>query len=255
MNDQSLIVENVWSHPRETNVHFLQKCCLYVQVRNKLGRSVRIEGIECRFESEDGVKPYIPSQRHIEDLQHGYLSDPIAIEFEADLALKAYTNYYHIIISYDDGNKRTLDYDPKKFFVFYPLGHARRQFFISHKDPQDTNIGRQLAGFLSKLGFIGYLSEDDHRPGIDLWKEKIPAAISASIGVVILWTSNAAKDPSKILRELEMAKLNGKPLILAPQRGIRVPKKFPRRIEYFRFKDPLSDVELKGLALSIHTTD
>ncbi len=215
---------------------------------------MRIEKVECRFQSESGLDAYIASQTHFENLEQGYLSNPIPIEFEADLALRAYTNYYHILIYYDDGNKRVFDYDPQRFLVFYPLGHAHQQFFISHKDPQDTNIGRQLAGFLNKLGFIGYLSEDDHRPGLDLWKEKIPAAVAASIGVVILWTSNAAKDPAKILRELEMAKSNKKPLIMAPEKGVSTPKKFPKKIEYFRFKHPLTDGELKRLALSIHAT-
>ncbi len=254
MNDQHLIVEKVWSHPPQAYVHFLQKCCLYVQVRNKSRRPLQIEGVECHFELDDIGDIYVPSQKHFEHLQPGQLSTPITVEFEADLAIKAYTNYYHIVIFYDDGAKKTVDYNPQKFFVFHPLGRPEQSFFISHKDPQDTDIGRQLAQFLNKLGLDGYLSEDDNRPGMDLWKEKIPAALSTSIGVVFLWTSNAAKDPANIYRELEMAKSKGKRLIMAPEAGVPVPETFPQGIEYFRFRDPLARTELKRLALSIHRT-
>jgi hypothetical protein len=202
---------------------------------------------------EGGVEAYTPSKTHFETLLEGHLSDPIAVEFEADLALKAYTNYYRIVIYYNDGVQKSLEHNPQKFLVFYPLGHGEQQFFISHKDPEDTSIAQQLAGFLKKLGLTGYLAEDDHSPGIHLWDEKIPAAISASIGVIILWTPNAVKNPANIKHEIQIAKSKRKRLIMALKRGSRSPKSFPKRIEYFSYDRRLVAKQLKSLAVFIYS--
>ena len=256
MADTNIIVEKVWPYPLENYIPFLAKCSLYVQVRNKSGHPVRIEKVECHFEMEKGVEAYVPSRTYYETLQHGHLSNPIAVEIEADLALKAHTNFYRIVISYYDGKKKTFEYDPQRFLVFCPLGQEVKQFFISHKDRQDTERAQCLAGFLSKLGFIGYISEDDHRPGMDLWSEKIPQAISGSIGVIILWTSRAAKNPKNIYREITIAKSKRKRLILAREKGVRIPRAFPKKkFEYHPFERPLSITQLKKLACHIYETD
>ena len=254
MTTQTLVIEKIWSYPPESCVFFLEKCGIYMQIRNRSGHTLRLEKVECHFETEDGVEPYIPSRIHFETLEHGHLSGAIRVDFEADLALKAHTNYYRIVIYYHDGDRKVLEYSPQKFLVFYPLGPGEQHFFISHKDDEDTNVGRHLAGFLKKLGFIGYLSEDDHRPGMDLWQEKIPVAVASSIGVIILWTSNAAKNPAKIYREIEMAKSNGKRLIMAPEQGVGIPDVFPIEIEYFRLENPITTSQLKKLACSIEET-
>ena len=144
-----------------------------------------------------------------------------------------------------------MEHTPHKYLIFHPLGDPEQQFFISHKDPEDTNIGQKLKHFMGKLGLKGYLSEEDKRPGVDLWKEKIPPAVTASIGVVILWTSNAANKPENIYRELELAKSCRRRLIMAPEHGVPVPDGFPGGIEYLEF-NPKNPDELKRLAISIY---
>lgn len=256
MTDADLIVETVWSSEQKNNNHvfFLNRFCISVQARNNTGRTIRIEKVECHFKVEDGMQAPIFSGTCGENIKDNNLS-LISVWCDADLALKAHTNNYHIVIFYHDGKKKTFEYDPQKYLIFSPLGPGERHFFISHKDPQDTKRARCLAGFLSKLGFVGYISEDDHRPGMDLWPEKIPQAISDSIGVIILWTSRAAKNPKNIYREITLAKSKRKRLILAQEKGAQGPRAFPKKkFEYHPFERPLSITELKKLACYIHET-
>jgi hypothetical protein len=255
MAESELIVERVWTSSKELDVSFLERFCIYVQIRNKSGRILRIEKIECHFQIEEGVKPYVPSKSCGENLSDGHLSSPISVWFDADLAFKAYTNQYRIVISYNDGKKKTLEHDPQKFLVFNPLGPGEPKFFISHKDPEDTERARRLAGFLKKLGFAAYVSEDDHRPGMDLWGKKIPEAISDSIGIIILWTARAAKSPANIYREIALAKSKKKRLILSKEKKLRPPRAFPKKkTEYYPFNRPFDFTQIKELAYHIHET-
>lgn len=254
MNAEDLEVEKVRSYP-EWSAFFLEKCAIYIQIRNKSDRSIQIEKVECKFQCEDSIEPYVPNITPYMTLQPGHLSRPIRVEFEADLALRTGTNNYRIIIQYRDDILKIFEHDPRKFLIFSSLSPGEENFFISHKDPEDTDIGRQLAHFLKKLGFAGYLSEDDYRPGVDLWMEKIPVAIESSIGVIILWTSRAAKNPDNIYREINIAKSMGKRLIMAREEWITAPDIFPKEIEYYRFKEnPISMADLKKLACTIEDT-
>ena len=225
-----------------------------MQARNNTGRTIRIEKVECHFQVEDGMQAPIFSGTCGENIENNNLSRIISVWCDADLTLKAYTNKYRIVIFYHDGKKKTFEYEPQKYLIFSPLGPEERHFFISHKDPEDKERARHLASFLRKLGFVGYISEDDHRPGMDLWPEKIPQAVSDSIGVIILWTSHAAKNPKNIYREITLAKSKRRQLILAKEKGVRGPRAFPKKKEYHTFERPLSITQLKKLACYIYET-
>ncbi len=253
MITEELVVEAVWSSP-ETSALFLGLCEIYVQIRNKSNHPIQIQKIECHFQCEEDVEPCTPDYTPHLTLKPGEISSPIPITFNADLVLKMYTNSYVIIIQYRNDDIKILKHDPRKFIIFKPRGPHEKLFFISHKDHEDTEISRWLAQFLQKLGFIGYMSEDDRRPGINLWKEKISNAIKTSVAVIILWTSRAAKNPDNIYREIEIANSFGKRLILSPEQGVTVPDNFSKDIEYYQFEKPISKSELKKLACSIEET-
>ncbi len=253
MNDENIIIEKVWSDP-ERSAHFSEKCCIYVQIKNKAQHPIQIEKVECLFQYDNEDERYIPCITPFLTLEPGHYSHPLRIEFEVDLALRAYSNFYQIVVHYRDDDLKAIVHDPHKYIVFNRIEHDGKMFFISHKDDEDSQVSRRLAEFLKKLGFIGYMSEDDHRPGMDLWGEKIPEAIKSSVGVIILWTSNAAARPSKIKREIKIAKSSKKRLIMMREKGVRIPKIFPKKIEWYEFEGPISIAELKKLARSIEDT-
>lgn len=248
--NKDLTIESIWSSP-DVYVLFMELCQIYVQIRNELDRPVQIQKIECIFQYEDATEPYIPSVTPYLTIEPGHLSDYFRLEFKADLALKADTNTYRIAIHYRDNVVKKIEYNPHKFIILKPSGPNEKLFFISHKDPEDRDIGRKLAHFLKKLGFKGYLSEDDRKPGMDLWKEKIPSAIQSSIAMIILWTTSAAKSPEYIYREIDIARSGSKPLILACETSVEVPSDFPKDREYYAVQHPISTSELKTLACDI----
>ncbi len=252
--NEDLTIQAIWSSP-EVYVLFLELCQIYVQVRNNLDRPVQIEKIECFFQCEDDVEPFIPIITPYLTVAPHHHSDKFRLEFKADLALKSGTNTYSIVIHYRDNNVvKKIEYNPHKFIILQPSGPNEKLFFISHKDREDTGVGRKLAHFLGKLGFKGYLSENDRKPGVDLWKEKIPSAIQSSIAMIILWTTSAAKNPENIYREIDIAKSCGKPLIMAREKDVAVPSDFPEDIEYYPVQSPVSTSELKNLACDIENT-
>jgi hypothetical protein len=207
---------------------------------------------ECLFQVEPEFAPFVPAVDCHEVLQPNWLSSVIGIDFEADLALKSMTNTYGIKVSYFDHDNRVIVPDTHPYIVFNPLGQNNPHLFISHKDPEDTMPCRRLRDFLKKVGFEGYLSEDDHRPGVDLWTGKIPSAIEGSRGVVILWTEHAARNPNNIYREIDLAKGLSKPLILASESGLDIPDRLSKAVEYHHLEHPVAIADLKKLAAGIY---
>lgn len=243
--DGEIVVERIWVHNADVSIPFLNRCCVYVQLRNRLDRPTRIEKVECHFTLDQGMGSYIPVAGHSQTLDPGQLSDPIAINFEADLSLTAYTNAYRLAIEYNDGAKKRIEHDPRKYLVFTPLGPCDQLLFISHMDPEDTRLGRHLVHFLKKIGFNGYLSEDDRRPGSDLWGDKIPKAIKDSLAVIFLWTRQAAGKPDNLLRELHLANAAKRAIVVAIEPDIPLPPTFSKEREYYRFNRAVNIRELK----------
>ncbi len=252
-NQHTIVIEDVGSIP-PANAFFLMPCTIYVRIRNKTNESVLVENVKCQLEVDEGFEPFTPSVTPFVRLEREHLSPLIPIEFIADISLKGYSNFYKLDATYNNSERKTLTHDPRRYIIFNPQGSGGKQFFISHRDPEDTGLARSLANLLGKLGFKGYISEDDPRPGLKLWEQKIPMAIASSVGIVILWTLKAAQQPENIIREIEIAKKEEKPLFMAPEQDVEIPAVFPKEIEYYRFTKSISPTELKNLALSIDAT-
>jgi hypothetical protein len=235
-------------------VVYTESCNIYAQVWNRADKPILIEKVECIFECEADVPPFTPSVTPFLDLEAGHLSSPpMRVHFDVGLALCKYTNRYTIRIHYKkEGVSQTSEYVSGRSLIIEPLSPADRHFFISHKDPENTERGSHLSDFLNKLGFRGYLSELDHSPGLDLWREKIPQAIESSIALIVLWTSHESNSPHSVIREIEIANLLGKRIILARESGISVPEAlFNRDIEYFPCESPIKKDKMMHLALSL----
>lgn len=251
MPGNGLEIVSVWSIPKDY-AYFTQRGQIYVQVRNTSEHDIEFEKIECLFKSEEGLEPYIPAVEVLLSLEPGELSPPVFIDFDFDLALKPSQNRYLIKIYYSSGN--VLEYDPRNSILINPVCPPKKKFFISHKDPTDTDISRTLAAFLFKLGLVGYLAEDDRRPGLDFWDGKIIPGIEGGIGTIVLFTSSAENDPDNIVREIEISKEKRKPLILVLEPGVGKPRNFPAGIEYYLLETQINSNAVKKLAWWVYDT-
>jgi len=254
MSEENVLIEDVTSIPN-TRAFFQLPCTVSVRIRNKTAHPILIEEVGCELEVDQGFDSFVPSVAPFIQLAPSHLSLPISIEFIADVSLKQFSNFYKITLKYSNSERTRMRLDLKgKYFTFYPSGSGSKQLFISHKEPEDSDLARNLAHLLGKIGFKGYLSEDDHRPGLRLWEEKIPMSIRTSVGLVLLWTANASANSVNLLREIEMAKEAGIYLFPALEPGTDIPAALPKEVEYYRFSSCISSKELRSITISIDAT-
>lgn len=241
MNAEELELESHWFYP-PLSVCYLQKAQLTIQIRNTSDVAQRLEKIECHFECEDNFTQYVPFVEPYVVLDPQELSSPIYIDFQIDLALKSSNNRYRITVFYSESKK--IEFDPKKHFLINSI-KITPTMFISHKDPEDTKLCRVLKMLLYKVGINAFLAEDVHYLGKDFWGEKIIPAIKNSIAAIIMFTQNAQRDPSNILKEIGISSAYKKPLILGLESSVEIPDGFPHNIEYYRFGQTTDPNQMK----------
>lgn len=250
-----IVIETIWSNPKQ-DVHFLDWCSVSLQLRNTSETTVRIEEVECLFDTEDGntFSPHSTKPQELKPKQRS--PEPISIEFEASLSLIAGTNSYKIRVHYrHNHNSRILEHDPFKYFILYPRGVNDKFFFISHRDPEDSDLARRLIGYLRKLGYDGYIAEDDPNPGIELWDEKIPPKVKSCFAIIVLWTSSALKEPANLIREIDLGQSLGKRIVILKEDGIALPDSFSKTREHFTVTNPIPTSSLIGLVKSLERMD
>ncbi len=250
MTEPGLALENCRSLP-ETNIVYLQSGQVHPEFRNRSDFSVEIERVTCAFQTETGLKPYEVSVAEPQALAPRQLA-AFQIPFRASLALVQYTNSYSFVV---EGRAQGMEF--KKVFPrcgYLLIHHVRspnRHFFISHKDPENTDLAKRLAHYLRKIGFNGFVAEEEKRPGLDLWVEKIIPAIDGCMGFIVLWTEEAMARPENVLRELDRAKERDKRLLLLIEREAKVPQAFPSSVEYVRVPSKANDQDLIDLVTNI----
>jgi hypothetical protein len=250
------LIIDTW--PLKDNCAFyLDSCQINVRFRNRTSETLAINRIECSFECDEGMEPFkvVLSEATV-TLQPGYQCRPIRVIFQVDLTLKPDSNFYRLRIFYfKSGEGKILDHDPKKYIRFDRLGTGEKRFFISHKDPEDSEACHKLSRFLDKLGYVGYLSEKDLKTGLDLWKVKIPNAIKNSHCLIVFWTSQAALAPGRVYEEISLAKLYHKKIILARENGLTLPEGISVEQEWYHNHELTQDSALKEFAVSIEGSD
>ncbi len=97
-----------------------------------------------------------------------------------------------------------------------------------------TQLGARLDHHLIKIGFRGYLAENDKSPGLDIWNDKIIPNINVCVALVVLWTVEAVKDSKRILREVKRAKRQKKKIIVLAEKDVKIHKLFKGTKEYCR---------------------
>lgn len=223
-------------------------------LRNHSGSSVVVEKVELWFKAESGLQNPRYSVSKPTPIGPGCRSSVLSLSFEADLALYAGTNYSTIKVRYSvaggpDG-EALFDNPDAPYIILNPVPPLE-SFFISHKDPQDTKTAGELARYLGKVGFQGYVAECDPRPGDDIWKDKILPNIDACVGMIVLWTADACASPGRIIREVNRAKKSDKKIILVADRGTAIPPVLGKDTEYTESKACISSADLVQLVSGI----
>jgi len=255
MKPLKLKLENCWSIPKE-NIAFLDEGLIFVELKNNSTSTIKIKKIRIRFQAEEGFLPFEISEKTPIELKPKNIVK-VEFPFIAELQLKHYTNTYSILVNFEQKNIKnsiTFTNTPSNYIVIHSIRPIKKKIFISHKDPDDTLLGEKLNLLLAKIGFKGYLAENDRRPGLNIWKDKIYPTINESTAVIVLWTPNAFKNPGRILREVKYAKKKQKTIILLTEKGIKIPRTFPRKKEYVRIKGKIMDRDLIELVIDIEKT-
>ena len=231
--NHDLSLDDCWSFP-EMYVPYLKKSVIYAEFKNNSDKIIEIKKISCQFRS-NGFEPYSPSTHILVSIQPNSL-EQIQIPFVADMSLPMGTITYSITASYKkvgSSKSTTVTYEaPTRSIIVNPIRVTSKYFFISHKDPEDTDLATKLDFYLRKIGLEGIVSENDRRPGLDYWNEKIFPSIDYCLALIVIWTSNASKDYKNIFREVKYAKKNGKIIIPLIERGVAIPKLFENSNEY-----------------------
>jgi hypothetical protein len=270
-----LTLEHCWVIPK-SELYYLNEGSINAEFRNIPSSSITVEDVVCRFQTEEGLVPYV-YEAHADKKARVESNHRVTIKipFVAELCLKGGTNVYSFSISYERSESEEIFtlamHAPsvENFVIIYPLrGQSDKCFFISHKIPEDTALATKLDHYLQKIGFKGWLAEANLRPGLDIWSEKIMPTIKNEncIGIIALWDSLAIKGPDAMIRELKYAKDCSKKQILLVERALvehdkggkrdlGLPTVFQKRKEYQRsLGATITEIDLVHLVMSIGQT-
>jgi len=235
---QELSITGCWIDPH-SNITYLEKAEFRVEIKNDSKHTLEIIKISCRFEAENDLPPHIFSREPMISIKPGNISSLIKIPFTVDLSLREATNYSLLEITYRyaksvDLITATFGYPDTRYLIIKSVHSPEKHFFISHKDPVQTQLGTKLDYHLIKIGFRGYLAENDKSPGLDIWNDKIIPNIDGCVALVVLWTAEATKDSKRILREVKRAKRQKKKIIVLAEKDVKIHKIFKGTKEYYR---------------------
>jgi hypothetical protein len=234
----------------------LEEGYIHVELKNNSDRTVEITNVLCRFQTEKGLKPYEPHTSPMLSIKPRNLSPRIQSPFVAELSLTEATNSYTVVVTYrnlEASDLFTATF-PLRYILIDPVRPVERFFFVSHKDPQDSKLAAKLNDYLMKIGFKGYLAEEEKRPGLEIWQDKIIPAIGGCVALIVLWTSNAAIDSGNMLREIEYAQNIGKKLIPLLEENVSLPEILPKEKEFVRIPRNMGEADLVDVVGFIEQT-
>jgi hypothetical protein len=255
MEKYPITIANCWSIPN-LNIAYTENGIIFVELKNNSTKTITIKTLEIEFETEPYFKPYSVKSINPVKIKSKNI-EKIQISFLTKLILRHLTNVYKIKITFSLENqiysKISLNAISNSLII-HSCRPVTNLAFVSHKDPEDTELGNKVDFYLQKIGFEGYLAENDSRPGLDFWKEKIHPKIDESNVVIILWTKNASQNPKNILREVNYAKKKKKRIILVPEKDVKIPKEFSKHIGYHTVSSIINEKEIVKLVTDIEKT-
>ncbi len=251
--NNDLVLES-WKSSPKLLAAFLDTGTIFAEFRNNSQNTIKIHEISCQFTSEDGLKPSKFTNDKLIYLEPKN-ARVVTIDVKFGLELKKGTNIYLIFVKFkfDRSSKmkeQTFERHDQNLIITTKRD-SDDEFFISHKDPQDTSIAKKLKFYLEKSGFKGFVAEEDTRPGIELWGAKILPSINQCKALIVIWTINSQKDSKAIKREIQYAKKKGKIIILIIEGNLTVPKFISSKKEYSRFPK-ITDESLIEIVVNIN---
>lgn len=253
MEKYPITIVNCWSTP-DLNIAYTENGIISVELKNNSTKTITIKTFEIEFETEPYFKPYSVKSANPVKIKSKNI-EKIEVSFSTKLILKHSTNVYKIKLTLENQtHSKILLGASSNSFIIHSCRPVTNLAFISHKDPEDTELGNKVNFYLQKIGFEGYLAENDSRPGLDFWKEKILPKIDESNVVIILWTKNASRTPKNILREINYAKKKKKRIILVPEKDIKIPKEFSKHIQYHAVSSIINEKEIVKLVIDMDKT-
>lgn len=255
-NENDLILENWKSIPR-LDVTFLDDGLIFTEFRNNSKKIIEVIKVSCQFQTEEWLKPIkFVSKDNFQIKPRNLKLIQIPVKFT--LALKHGTNCYSISVRYKSSKFSQSKETTFKFHGMSLIIHSKRdpkqEFFESHKDPQDKTVATKLKVYLKKIGFRGFVAEEDLLPGLDLWNDKILPEIDRCKGLIVIWTKNSQQDSKRIEKEIRYAKKKRKPIISIVEGGLKIPKIISMEKNYLQTKGPITDDDLIELVANIDKT-
>lgn len=255
---EELSLEGFWIRPHSYVTYLDDEMFILTEFKNNSDELIEIDTVTCSFEMEESLPKYSSSVSPHISIRPQNRSSLVRIPFKVDLKLQQGTNYPTLDVTYriSKSSTQTVRFGNPytRCIIINPMHPPEKHFFLSHKDPKDTLISTRLDHHLKKIGFRGYVAENDPRPGLDIWEEKIFPSIDTCVGLIVLWTSNAAEDSQTIIHEVEYAKKKQKRIILLAEKNVDIPDLFQGTKEYLELDAGISDVELVRLVEIIEKT-
>jgi len=255
---QEIILKGCWIRPH-TDITYLEEGNVTLEFKNNSNNRINIEEITCSFATDADLSPYESTLSTMISIKPFNISSPIRVPFLIDLKLSGGTNYAKIVVTYRVNKspilKKVIFGNPDtRCVIIHPIHPAEKCFFISHKDPEDTRMSINLDHHLRKIGFTGYVAENDKRPGTDIWKEKIYPSIDDCVALIVLWTSSANNKSDTIFKEVIYAKEKQKRVILLVEKGLAIPEIFQGDKEYVQVENKVTCDDLVKLVENIEKT-
>lgn len=227
---------------------------IHAEFKNNTNSTITITRVTCLFKTDDNLKHTALTTRPC-PIPSGNIRE-LTIPFRVDLAMSAGTNCPTVEVEYTVGGPtpKVVKFD-KTVHCYAIITHApdrRQSFFISHKDPEDTEIAKKLDHYLKKIGFRGYIAEENRQPGLDLWREKIFPQIESCTGLIVIWTEKAKQYPKAICDEIEYAQKYDKRIIQLIEKNIDIQCILQNQNEYIHTNDKIVEQDLVDLVSSIY---
>ena len=255
MTEKDLSIEGCWIDPH-SDLSYFDSGYVKIELKNETEDVIEIDKVSCSFETEEDLPSSKFSIEPMESIHAKNISSMIKIPFILDLRLHNGTNYAVIEVEYRKGklkesNTITFDFPDSRYVIIHSLHPPEKHFFLSHKDPENTELATKLNYHLNKIGFNGYVAENDQRLGLDIWDEKIIPHIESCVALVVLWTEEAAKCSETIIREVKYAKEKGKRIMVLSEE-IEMPEIFQGTKEYGKTKGKIDSNDLIQLTDNIY---
>ena len=235
---------------------YMSRILIYAEFRNDSDDEIIINSVVCSFQTEKDLPRHeIKSSRPI-SVPPGS-RESLTLQLDTDLELRPSTNSSTVEVEYASGRleSETATFNtPVAYLDIQRIPLDDAHFFISHKIPEDNKLAERLDYYLQKIGFTGYTAEGNPLLGHDLWNEKIYPEIDSCVGLIVLWTAEAERNPESICKEIEHAKEKGKRTILLREENTCIPDGL-QDIEHHSTNGKTGELDLVKLVRNIYHQD